>query len=290
VGWFSILGRQARRMLLTALLGGLLGATLVRLGPGFGVDERELNLHLSAESVAAVRQERANERDIPTFYWHYLRGLLRGDFGVSHSLNRPVSELLAERLPYTLKSLAVGGLGGTALGLALAVFTIFRRVAVLDLLASGASGLCLSLPSAAIALIFLWLGWNGRWAIALVVFPHVYRYAKNVLVSVERLPHVLQAQAKGIGRGRLVWAHVLRPAAPELAAVAGIAATLAFGASIPVEVVCDMPGIGQLAWQAALGRDLPVVVNITMLVALMTLAVNGAADLALAARASGDRR
>src|SRR5882762_6756192 len=61
VNWFSILGRQARRMFLTVLLGGLLGATLVRLGPGFGVDERELNLHLSAESVAAVRQERAGE-------------------------------------------------------------------------------------------------------------------------------------------------------------------------------------------------------------------------------------
>src|ERR1700682_3746813 len=102
VSWFSILGRQARRMLLTALLGGLLGATLVRLGPGFGVDERELDMSLSSESVAAVRQERAAERNIPSFYWHYLRGLLRGDFGVSHSLNRPVSELLAERLPYTL--------------------------------------------------------------------------------------------------------------------------------------------------------------------------------------------
>src|SRR6202030_1200393 len=66
VSWFSILGRQARRMLLTALLGGLLGATLVRLGPGFGVDERELNMSLSSESVAAMRQERAAERNIPS--------------------------------------------------------------------------------------------------------------------------------------------------------------------------------------------------------------------------------
>ena len=55
----SLLLRQARRILLTVLLGGLLGATLVRLGPGFGVDERELDSRLSAQSQQAIRAERA---------------------------------------------------------------------------------------------------------------------------------------------------------------------------------------------------------------------------------------
>ena len=53
--------RQVRRILLTALVGGLLGATLVRLGPGFGVDERELDNRLSQESRQAIRSERAQD-------------------------------------------------------------------------------------------------------------------------------------------------------------------------------------------------------------------------------------
>jgi peptide/nickel transport system permease protein len=51
------------------------------------------------------------------------------------------------------------------------------------------------------------------------------------------------------------------------------------GAAIPIEVICDSPGIGQLAWQAALSRDLPLLVNMTLFVTLVTLAANSAADL-----------
>jgi peptide/nickel transport system permease protein len=145
------------------------------------------------------------------------------------------------------------------------------------------SGLCLALPAAVIALLFLWMGAAGRWAIALVVFPHVYRYAKNVLADMYQSPHVPAAQARGLSEARVLWAHVLAPAAPQLAAVVGISVGLAFGAPIPIEVICDTPGVGQLAWRAALDRDLPLLVTITMSVALMTLAVNNLADLALAA-------
>src|SRR2546427_10935727 len=84
---------------LTIFLGGMLGATLARLAPGFGSDERELDSRLSAESVQALRQSRAAQGDLLTFYKNYLAGLLHGDLGVSPSLRRPVRELLAERIP-----------------------------------------------------------------------------------------------------------------------------------------------------------------------------------------------
>src|SRR5580704_1766914 len=98
----ATLFRQVRRILLTALLGGLLGATLVRLGPGFGVDERELDNRLSQESRQAIASEHAADSNIAKFYLRYLSGLVHGDLGFSRSLNRPVSELLKERLPLTL--------------------------------------------------------------------------------------------------------------------------------------------------------------------------------------------
>src|SRR5579864_908047 len=280
----AMLLRQARRILITALVGGLLGATLVRLGPGFGVDEREFDPRLNAQSIQAIRAERASDNNIALFYGRYLSGLVRGDLGFSRSLNRPVSELLKERLPLTLGSLAYGVLGGMLIGLILATASVWWHTPGSDLVPALLSGLSLALPAALIALIFLWMGAGGRWAIALVVFPHVYRYAKNLLVATYQAPHVLAAQAKGLSAGRVLFAHVFAPAAPQLAALAGISVSLAFGASIPIEVVSDTPGIGQLAWRAALERDLPLLVNITVLIALVTLVVNSLADLALASR------
>src|SRR5579863_8381018 len=120
--------RQLRRIVLTALLGGLLGATLVRLGPGFGVDERELDNRLGQESRQAIRNERNADSNIAMFYLRYLSGLVHGDLGFSRSLNRPVSELLMERLPLTLGSLAYGVLGGVSIGLTLALVTACWRV------------------------------------------------------------------------------------------------------------------------------------------------------------------
>jgi peptide/nickel transport system permease protein len=279
--------RQARRILLTVLLGGLLGATLVRLAPGFGVDERELDSRLSAASQQAIRSERARDNNIAAFYVRYLAGVFHGDFGFSRSLNRPVSELLKERLPLTMVSLGYGVAGGVSIGMTLALLSVWWRAPGADFVPAVLSGLCLAAPAAVIALIFLWispwLGAGGRWAIALVVFPHVYRYAKNQLVATSQSPHVVAAQARGLSGWRVLWAHVFTPSAPQLAALAGISVSLGFGASIPIEVICDTPGVGQLAWRAALDRDLPLLVTITVLVALMTLVVNSLADIALVA-------
>jgi peptide/nickel transport system permease protein len=273
--------RQIRRILLTAVLGGLLGATLVRLGPGFGVDERELDSRLNAASQQAIRAERARDNNIASFYFRYLTGLLHGDLGFSRSLNRPVSELLAERLPLTLTALGCGVAAGVTVGLALALLTVLWRAPGTDAVPAILSGLCLAAPAAVIALVFLWIRAPSRWAIALVVFPHVYRYAKNQLVATMQTPHVVAAQAKGLSTWRVLWAHIFAPTAPQLAALAGISVSLAFGASIPIEVISDTPGVGQLAWRAALDRDLPLLVTITLLVALMTLVVNSLADIAL---------
>ena len=275
--------RQIRRIVLTALIGGLLGATLVRLSPGFGVDERELDSRLSRESVEAIRVQHASERNLGAFYLRYLSGIVQGDFGFSRTLNRPIAELLKERLPLTLVSLAYGVAGGVLGGVGLALLTLSARSKALDFFSSGFSGLCLSVPTAVIALFFFWIGAAGRWAIALAVFPPVYRYAKNLFVDAYQRPYVMAAQARGVSPIRILFAHVVGPVAPQIAALAGISVSLAFGAAIPIEVICDTPGIGQLAWQAALARDLPLLVTITVLVALLTVTANSLAETALAA-------
>jgi ABC-type dipeptide/oligopeptide/nickel transport system permease component len=60
---------------------------------------------------------------------------------------------------------------------------------------------------------------------------------------------------------------------------------MAFGAAIPVETLCDLPGVGQLAWKAAMARDLPLLVSLTMLITLLTQACNAVSDWAVVRRA-----
>jgi len=116
--------------------------------------------------------------------------------------------------------------------------------------------------------------------VALVLFPRVFRYARGILAQVSGMPHVMAAQARGLRPARILLAHVLTPSAPTILALAGVSVSVAFGAAIPIEVVCDYPGIGQLAWKAALERDLPLLVDITLLVTIMAVVSNSVADMA----------
>lgn len=267
-------------MLIVLLLGGFCGATLVRLAPGFGTSEEELDSRLSAASVEALRQASGADESLPAFYLHYWARLLRGDLGESQTLHEPVRQLLAERFPETLKSVGLGlALGWTA-GLGLALAAALARGGIADLLASLAASVLLCVPAAVLALLFVMAEAPGRLVIGLIVFPKIFQFARNLLMRAAERPHVLTARAKGLGSFAIVMRHILPVAAPQLLALAGVSISLAFAAAIPVEVLCDLPGIGQLAWKAAMGRDLALLVDLTMMVTLITLLVNSAADLA----------
>jgi peptide/nickel transport system permease protein len=106
----------------------------------------------------------------------------------------------------------------------------------------------------------------------------VYRYARNLLGKAYSLPHIITARAKGLSELRILFWHVVPVAGPQLLAVAGVSVSIAVGAAIPVEALCGLAGVGQLAWQAALARDLPLLTNLTILVTLVTLLANSGAD------------
>jgi peptide/nickel transport system permease protein len=278
--WIRALPRHILKLVLTVLLGGLLGATLVRFAPGFDSDERELDSRLNTQSIEALRASHARERNILNYYRGYLGGLLQGDLGISTSLGRPVTELFRERLPVTLRSVGTGVAAGWLLGFFLALPSALFRWRGYEIFTAGFSGLFLCLPAAVLGLGLVYAGGPGWLAMALVVFPRVFQYARNILRQAGDLPHVLAAHARGLpGMRVLVW-HVLPNAAPLLLALAGISVSMAFGAAIPIEAITDRPGIGQLTWQAALSRDLPVLVNITLLISVITLGANSVSDLA----------
>ena len=265
-------------LLATVLLGGLLSATLVRLAPGFEADERELDPHLNAGSVQALREAKHQDHNIFRFYLSYMNRAAHGDLGTSLALGQPVRSLLRDRAPLTLRLLVTGLALAWIMALTLALSAAWFRLSVYDTLTTVVSGTFLCIPAAVLALLSVLWNVAGSLAIALIVFPHTYRYARNLLVKAYSRPHIITARAKGLGEARILFWHVVPVVAPQLLAVAGVSVSMAIGAAIPVEALCGLPGVGQLAWQAALARDLPLLVNITILVTLVTLLANSGAD------------
>ena len=269
---------HALTLLAAVVLGGLLAATLVRLAPGFEVDEQQLDPHLNSESVQALRAARRQDHNILRFYFSYMNRAAHGELGTSLALGQPVRALLVARAPLTLRLLSIGlGLAWT-LALTLAVSAAWLRLSVYDTLTAVVSGTFLCIPAAVLALLSVLWNVPGSLAIALIVFPSIYRYTRNLLVKAYSLPHIITARAKGLGEARILFWHVAPVAAPQLLALAGVSVSMAVGAAIPVEALCGLAGIGQLAWQAALARDLPLLLTITILVTLVTLLANSGAD------------
>ena len=272
-------GRSLLRIGATVLIAGLLCATMVRFSPGFGVDERQLDTSLSAASQRAIRHSHDAERNPAWYYATYIGGMFTGNLGFSESLSRPIRELLAERAPATARLMALGVAGAWLLAAVFAVPPIACRLPAMAAACCAFSGLWACLPAAGVALVLYRLGAPAGWMIPVILFPRLYQYLDNLLRQGYGMPHVLLARAKGLSAAGIFVRHVVSPARGQLIALAAVSVNMAFGAAVAAEAICDLPGLGQLAWKAALARDLPVLVILTMIIALVTQTSNLLADL-----------
>lgn len=279
VQWLRRVLRHVLVLLGLALAGAFLAATLVRYSPGYGVDERELDPRFSRSSVEAIRNGRRLDANLLRYYGQYLYAAIHGDFGTSESLQRPVFDLVKERFLVTTHSVLFGVAAAWAMAFALALAGLLYSVWIFDVSSTLLSGLLLALPSAVIALLFVYLRAPVFLAIAVVTFPKLFRFIRNLLAHAYDQPHVLAARARGIRPVRIFLGHVVPLVAPALLSLLGVSISMAFGAAIPIEALCDSAGIGQLAWNAALNRDLPLIVNLTLIVTFITVACNSVAEI-----------
>jgi ABC-type dipeptide/oligopeptide/nickel transport system permease component len=178
----------------------------------------------------------------------------------------------------TLRSAVAGLVISWAAALGIALLLAGVRKSWADAGASSLAGLLISVPTGVLTLLLMLAHQPASAIIALVLFPRVFRYARNILLKTGAAPHIVAARARGIGPVRLLATHVVWPAVPQLIALAGVSVSAALGAAIPVEVFADSPGVGHLAWEAALGRDLPLLITITVLVTTVTLMANAGSD------------
>src|SRR5258708_4438608 len=93
--------RHGLAIVATVLLGGFLSTALVRLAPGFDVDEAQLDPHLNSESIQALRQARLDQHNIFPFYFRSLQRAAHGDLGTSLSPRQTLSALLRDRTALT---------------------------------------------------------------------------------------------------------------------------------------------------------------------------------------------
>ena len=272
---------QLGRMLALVLLASFASALLVRFSPGRLVDERDLDPRMSQQSRDAIRAAREEETSLRAGFLGFWQNALHGDLGQSQSRNAPIADLLAQNAPATLQRLS-SGLGGAWLaGLGLAILVArFRRVGTLDSATALAAGILLSLPAAVLAYFCLTAGAAVDTVLMLVLTPRVFRFCRNLLLNSYAAPHIDMARARGLGETTILFGHVLRGAAPQLFALIAASLSMAVGAVIPIEAICDAAGLGRLAWQAAMARDLPLLVNLTTLIALATTLAMALADLA----------
>jgi peptide/nickel transport system permease protein len=217
--WFTALLRRLLALMLLTLAGGFLAAMLIRYSPGFGVDERELDPRLSQTNVEWIRSQRNHESNLLRYYGEYLRAAVHGDFGDSESLHRPISQLLTERFRVTLRSVSLAILIAWSAAFALATLSWLLGGWLFGLSCTLLNGFLLSLPAAVIALLFVYLRAPVFLAIAVVLFPKLFRFIHNLLSHASEQPHVLAAKARGVGKSQIFLRHILAPAAATLVAL-----------------------------------------------------------------------
>jgi peptide/nickel transport system permease protein len=279
------IGRTAVRLATRLPLIALCACTLLCLAPGLDSDERSLDLRLSAPSVAALRASHRGVRNPLAECAAYLAALAHGDLGESTTYGAPVLGLVRERWLTTFRSLFGGLLGGWILAGGSATLLFLLRWRAASFGAAALATVLICVPSALVGLVAMVLDVPVAAALAAVVFPRVYQYVGRVLARAAQAPHVVCAAGAGVTRWRLFCFACLPPALPELIAVAAASAGIALASLVPLEVICDSPGLGQLAWQATLGRDLPLLLSVTLAMAAAANLCGAAADTAIQALA-----
>jgi peptide/nickel transport system permease protein len=262
------------------LAGGFIAAALVRYSPGFDSIPEDLNTALSPATLRALHEQRNRENSLPLFYARYLANAVHGDFGVSQNLKVPVTELLRQRAPITVRLVAWGTAGGWLLGGLLAWMAVWTRRAALEAAAFSISGLLLAVPPAVLALAFFFYEAPLGLALSLALLPRLFGTMRALLDDCYASPALLAARSRGVGPIAIAARYVLRTAAPQLIALFGVALVLAFGSAIPIEALCGLPGMGALTLQAATSRDMPLLCGLALVLTFFVTLVHAVGDLA----------
>ncbi len=252
----------------------------------------------SQEQLDALRHEMGLDVPLLLRYLRFLSGgLTRGDLGRSLINGREVSDLLVERLPYTLLLALIATILATTVGMAIGTAAAVRAGGYLDAAIMGGTALGLAVPTFWSALLLmmvfaLQLGWLpvvGAGSpkhlvlpvvtLALPMAAVVARMMRASLLEELSADYVRTAQSKGVPSRRVLLRHVLRNSLIPVVTLIGLQLGHLLSGAFIVETIFGWPGLSRLTVQAVFDRDLPVVLGAALTMATMYLIVNFVVDL-----------
>ena len=245
-------------------------------------------------------------------YFDWLGGMFVGDFGYSTSTNRPVMDIIIERMPYSMELQFSSIILSTIIGIALGyICAVFQRTFV-DYFCSGVSAIGVSLPDYFFALAFMIifaqiLGWfptGGRiptdvsdptlWdRIPYMVLPisamtfgmvcGLVRFIRTTMLDVMNKDYIKTARSKGISETKVNIKHCLRNAMPPVVTSLVMRLPSIIGGSVVIEQIFNYPGMGAMTLRASQNLDMPLGLFNIAVSALLTLLASTFVDIALAA-------
>lgn len=286
----------------------------MKMAPGSFFDEMRLNPQISPKTISALRLRYGLDEPLMVRYGRWMESLTHGDLGYSIAYNTEVAPLLWSRAKHTLLLTITATFLTWLLALPLGVWAAARRGWLDRLVATGSSFL-ISIPEIVmgVALLAFAVSWRilpvggmtsagfdelsllGKLqdVVLRMVLPTailvlagiavVIRHIRASVLEVLDAPYIQAARGLGIGRARLLFRHVLPVAANPAISLFGFSIATLLSGSLLVEVIAGWPGLGPLLLEAALSRDLYLVIGGIMLSAVFMLGGNFVADLLLLA-------
>ncbi len=294
----------------TLLIISAISFALIGTAPGDALTALEQDSKIKPETIAKLRQEYGLDRPLLARYGSWLKGVLSGDLGASLAEKLPVTTLIGARLVNTLKLSLTATLLAWIVALPLGAVAAVKRGSWIDRISGALALVSISTPRIVLAIAaLLFAARTGLFPIgnvrslnapddfslaaladglhhlalpALVMsLPLAAVYLRQMragMIETLEADFIRTARAKGLSERAVVMRHAARNALNPLITLFGYAVAALLGGSIIVETVMAWPGLGQLAVTSVRGRDVPVMMGIVLLTAVMMIIGNLLAD------------
>ena len=273
----------------------------------FGLDKPVINCF---ESLNPIKVGSCAINPLDTQFFIYVRNLVQGELGISYHTNRPVADILAERLWNTVLLIGAGQILSIVIGVVFGIFAAWKARTSVDYAAVTSSLIAWSLPTFWLGIILLfWGSANGfplagkatpgmssmpllqQWGdIARHMFLPTLTYTivymgeytlimRSSLMDVLSEDYILTAKAKGLSTFQILKDHALKNAMLPLVTVIAINLGFTVAGAIQIEAVFSWPGLGSAIYEAVVRRDFPVLQGAFLLIAVAVILANLIADL-----------
>lgn len=296
--------KKAGVFILTLLIISILVFLAFQIIPG-DPTTRMLGTSATPEKVEALREELGlNAPDIER-YFRWLSGFVTGDFGTSYSYNMPVSDLLSGKLGITAALTALSFFMVVIISIPLGILLARFAHSIPDRIFMVINQVIMSIPPFFVGIIFTYVFglvlkiftpgefvhmsedpakfWTylifPALAIALPKSAMVVKLLRSSMVNQMQEDYVRTAFSRGNSRWMVLRMHVLRNAIIPVVTFLAVTLVDIFAASIIIEQVFAIPGLGRLLMGSITGRDLPVVQTIIMIISIIVITVNFIADI-----------